>query len=248
MSEVQPNLVTLVFAAGAGLLSFVSPCVLPLLPAYLSYITGLSADQLIARQDVATRARVLGHSLAFVLGLSCVFTLLGASATLVGRSFLQNIELITKLAGLFVVVFGLHMLGLLHIPLFYQEKRVELVAQQRRGLLGALLMGAAFAAGWTPCVGPFLASLLGLASQEETLGQGMLLLFVYGLGLGVPFVLAGLAMERSLRVMRALRPRLRAVELFSGVLLVAMGVLLFTDRVSLVSSWLTRVFGIGLAL
>ena len=261
MADVQLNPATLLFAAGAGLLSFVSPCVLPLLPAYLSYMTGLSAEQLIARQDAATRVRVLGHSLAFVAGLAIVFTLFGASATFVGRVLLQNLEILTKLAGLLVILFGLHTTGLVRIPLLYREARFDpsfgasgpgsgQVPAPRRGSgpVGALFMGAAFAAGWTPCVGPFLASLLGLASREQTIGQGTLLLFVYALGLGIPFVLAGLALDRWLRLARALRPRLRAVEVFSGLLLIGMGLLLFTDRLSLLSSWLTRVFGNGWAL
>ena len=125
MADVQLDPATLLFAAGAGLLSFVSPCVLPLLPAYLSYMTGLSAEQLIARQDAATRVRVLGHSLAFVAGLAIVFTLFGASATFVGRVLLQNLELLTKLAGLLVILFGLHMTGLVRIPLLYREARFD---------------------------------------------------------------------------------------------------------------------------
>jgi cytochrome c-type biogenesis protein len=247
LADLQLNLATLLFAAGAGLLSFISPCVLPLLPAYLSYMTGLSAEQLSARQDAATRARVLIHSLAFVAGLAIVFTLFGASATFVGRLLLQNLDILTRLAGLLVIIFGLHMTGLVRIPLLYRELRADVAAQRGRGAFGALLMGAAFAAGWTPCVGPFLGSLLSLASQEQTVAQGMLLLFVYALGLGIPFVLTGLAMERSLRLMRLLRPRLHAVEILSGILLIGMGLLLFTDRLSLLSGWLTRVFGIGLA-
>ena len=245
--DVQLNVATLLFAAVAGVLSFASPCVLPLLPAYLSYLTGLSAEQLQARQSTAARVHVLSHALAFAGGVAVVFTLLGASATLLGRVLLQNLEIVTKLAGLLVILFGLHMIGLVRVPLLYRELRAEVKARPEGGVLGALLMGAAFAAGWTPCVGPFLGTLLSLASQEQTVGQGMLLLFVYGLGLGVPFVLAGLAMERWLDLARALRPHLHRVEVLSGVLLIGMGLLLFTDRMALLSAWLTRVFGIGLA-
>ena len=256
MQDIQVNLATLLFAAGAGILSFISPCVLPLLPAYLSYITGLSAEQLTRQRDVATRARVLSSSLAFVAGLALVFTLLGASASLLGRLLNRNLDLVTQLGGLLVILFGLHMTGLLRIPLLYRQARLgpSLVAAPEgagrggRGLLGALLLGAVFAAGWTPCVGPFLGSLLTLAGQEQTVGQGMLLLFAYGLGLGLPFVLAGLATERALEVMRALRPHLHKIELGSGSLLIGMGLLLLTGRLSLLSSWLTRIFGTGLAV
>jgi cytochrome c-type biogenesis protein len=247
MTTAQLDFPLLMVAAGAGLLSFISPCVLPLLPAYLGYITGYSAEQLATQREVSVRTQVLLHSLAFVAGLAIVFTLLGASATLLGRTLLRNLELVSRVGGLLVIIFGLHTLGLVRIPLLYQEKRVNLPLPSKGGLLGALVLGAVFAAGWTPCVGPFLASLLTLASQEQTVGQGMLLLFVYSLGLGTPFVLAGLATERSLAVVGSLKRHLRLVEIVSGALLVLMGLLLFTERLSLLSSWLTRVFGIGLA-
>ena len=236
---------TLVLAIGAGLLSFVSPCVLPLLPAYLGYMTGLSADELTARQDAATRAHVLGRSLAFVLGLSAVFTALGASASFVGQALLQHQTLLLRVAGALVILFGLHTLGLIRIPLLYRQKRASF-GDGKSGYVGALLLGAAFAAGWTPCIGPFLAGLLALASQEQTVGQGMLLLFVYGLGLGIPFVLAGLALGTALRLLRGLRNQMRALEMTSGLLLVGMGLLIFSDRLSLISAWLIDVFGTGL--
>lgn len=236
---------TLALAIGAGLLSFVSPCVLPLLPAYLGYMTGLSADELSAHQDAATRAHVVGRSLAFVLGLSAVFTALGASASFVGQALLQHQTLLLRVAGVLVVVLGLHTLGLIRIPLLYRQKRASF-GEGRTGYVGALLLGAAFAAGWTPCIGPFLAGLLALASQEQTVGQGMLLLFVYGLGLGIPFVLAGLALGTALRLMRGLRAQMRALEMTSGLLLVGMGLLIFSDRLSLISAWLINVFGTGL--
>jgi cytochrome c-type biogenesis protein len=245
-ADLSLNPATLLFAVGAGVLSFISPCVLPLLPAYLSFITGLSAEQLGSARDAGTRARILGQSLAFVAGLAIVFTLLGASASLIGRLLLVNLDLVGQVAGLLVIAFGLHMAGVLRIPLLERRAGAEVVARPG-GPVRALLLGAAFAAGWTPCVGPFLASLLTLASQERTVGSGTLLLFAYALGLGLPFVLAGLAMERALRVMRALRPYLHRIEVASGALLVGMGLLLFTGRLALLSGWLTRIFGNGLA-
>jgi cytochrome c-type biogenesis protein len=248
MADLPLNPATLLFAVWAGLLSFLSPCVLPLVPAYLSYMTGLSAEQLTSQQSLGGRTRVLAHALAFVAGLSIVFTLFGASASLLGRLLLPHLQILTRVAGLLVIIFGLHLTGLVRIPLLYREQRADPAAHRDRGPLGALLMGAAFAAGWTPCVGPFLASLLTLASQESTVAEGMLLLFVYSLGLGLPFVLAGLGTARALRVARVLRPRLRAIEVGSGLLLILMGLLLFTDRLTLLSSWLTRMFGNGLVL
>ncbi|MGE3269490.1 MAG: cytochrome c biogenesis CcdA family protein [Chloroflexota bacterium] len=240
------NPLTLLLAAGAGLLSFVSPCVLPLLPAYLGYMTGLTADELHGPQTVATRTHVLGRSLAFVLGLAVVFTALGATASAVGQSVAAYHGVILKIAGAVVVVFGLHTLGLIRIPFLYQEKRLQYGGADG-SYLGALLLGAAFATGWTPCIGPFLAGLLALASQEQTVGRGMLLLFVYALGLGVPFVLTGLALGTSMRLLKLVKARLYALELVSGFLLVGMGLLIFSDRLSLISAWLTTVFGTGLA-
>jgi len=237
---------TLFLAAGAGLLSFVSPCVLPLLPAYLGYMTGMTAEELQGRQDAATRAHVVGRSLAFVLGLSLVFALLGASASAAGRMLLQYQGIILRVAGVVVVVMGLHTLGLVRIPLLYREKRLALGGAEG-SYLGALLLGAAFATGWTPCIGPFLAGLLALASQEQTVTRGILLLFVYGLGLGIPFVLAGLALGTSLRLLRGVKARMQAIELVSGFVLVGMGLLIFSDRLSLISAWLTGIFGTGLA-
>jgi cytochrome c-type biogenesis protein len=254
MPSPQLDPATLLFALGAGLLSFVSPCVLPLLPAYLGYLSGLSAEELRTRQDSATRARVLSHALAFLVGLAAVFSLLGASASLLGRLLLDSMDLLTRAGGLLVVVLGLHQTGLVRIPLLYRELRADparhstqAAAGGWRGLLGALVMGAAFAAGWTPCVGPFLASLIALASQEETVGAGVLLLFVYALGLGLPFLLAGMALDRSLRLIQALKPRLHAIEVGSGVLLIGMGLPLVTERLALLSGWLVKVFGTGWA-
>lgn len=240
------NPLTLALAAGAGVLSFVSPCVLPLLPAYLGYMTGLSADEIAGRRDAATRARVVGRSLAFVVGLSAAFTALGATASIVGQLVAQYQTLLLRVAGVSIVVFGLHTLGLIRIPLLYRQKRARF-GDSRGGYLGATLMGAAFAIGWTPCVGPFLAGMLALAGQEQTVGQGMLLLFVYGLGLGLPFVLAGLALGATRRLLGGVAARARALELAGGLVLVGMGLLVFSDRLSLLSAWLTGTFGTGLA-
>jgi cytochrome c-type biogenesis protein len=237
---------TLALAAGAGFLSFVSPCVLPLLPAYLGYMTGLTAEELSGPQNAATRSHIVGRSLAFVIGLSLVVAGLGASASAVGQVLLRNQTIIIRIAGLLVVVLGLHTLGLIRIPWLYQERRLQFGGTNGT-YLGALLLGAAFAAGWTPCIGPFLAGLLALASQEQTVGQGTLLLFVYGLGLGIPFILTGIALGTSLRLLSTLKAHRYALELISGFLLVGMGLLIFSDRLSLISVWLTSVYGIGLA-
>jgi cytochrome c-type biogenesis protein len=242
----QPLL--LVTALAAGMVSFASPCVLPLVPAYLGFITGRTADELQAASGSA-RLRVATQGLAFVAGLAVIFALLGASASVLGQTLLQNQPVLWKLGAVVVVIFGLQMLGVLRIPFLARTFKVaEVTPNVQRSHLGAFAMGAAFGAGWTPCVGPVLTGLLALAGSQETVTAGTLLLLVYAIGLGVPFLLAGLAVERSLGVMRRVRPHLLTVERASGVLLVAMGVLLFTDRLTLVTAWLTRVFGNGLAM
>jgi cytochrome c-type biogenesis protein len=242
----QPIL--LVTALAAGMISFASPCVLPLVPAYLGFITGRTADELALAQGKA-RLRVVTQGLAFVFGLAVIFALLGASATVLGQTLLQNLPLLWKIGGVLVIIFGLQMLGVLQIPLLARTFRVrEVTPNVQRSHVGAFGMGVAFGAGWTPCVGPFLGSLLALASSQETVAAGTLLLLIYAIGLGVPFLLAGLAVDRSLGVMRRLRPHMLAIERLSGVMLIVMGVLLFSERLTLITAYLTRVFGNGLAV
>jgi len=230
------------------MVSFASPCVLPLVPAYLGFITGRSAEELHSARGQA-RVEILTQGLAFVLGLAVIFALLGASASVLGRTLLQNQERLYQVGGVIVVVFGLQMLGITRIPLLARTARVaDVTPNMQRTHVGAFAMGLAFGAGWTPCVGPFLAGLLGLASQQDTVGAGVLLLLVYALGLGIPFLLAGVAVDRSLSVMRNVRPHMLTIERFSGVLLIGMGVLLFTEQMTRITSMLTRIFGNGLAL
>jgi cytochrome c-type biogenesis protein len=237
-----------VTALAAGMVSFASPCVLPLVPAYLGFITGRSAEER-SNAHGSMRIAILTQSLAFVVGLALIFALLGASATLLGQTLLQNLWWLWKIGGVIVVIFGLQMLGFLKIPTLYRTARLaDVKPNTQRSLIGAFLMGLAFGAGWTPCVGPFLASLLALASSQDTVVAGTLLLLVYALGLGVPFLLAGVAVDRSLSVMRAVRPHMLAIERFSGALLIGMGLLLFTEQLTRITSLMTRVFGNGLAV
>jgi cytochrome c-type biogenesis protein len=245
-SSISPLL--FVTALAAGMVSFASPCVLPLVPAYLGFITGRSAEELHTARGQA-RVEILTQGLAFVLGLAIIFALLGASASVLGRTLLQNQERLYQIGGVIVVIFGLQMLGITRIPLLARTARVaDVTPNVQRTHLGAFAMGLAFGAGWTPCVGPFLAGLLGLASQQATVGAGVLLLLVYALGLGIPFLLAGVAVDRSLSVMRNIRPHMLTIERFSGALLIGMGILLFTEQMTRITSMLTRVFGNGLAL
>lgn len=224
-------------AAAAGLASFLSPCVLPLIPGYISFISGASIGDLQAAGGAVTR-RAFMSSVWFVLGFSAVFVALGASATAVGALLLQRLVFLRQAAGVIIVILGLHLAGILRIPFLQYEKKLE-VRQRPLSAAGAFLVGAAFAFGWTPCIGPILAGILALASTQETVGQGMLLLAVYSLGLGAPFLATSLGVGAFLKFSARFRRYLRAVEIASGLLLIAIGVLIFTDRLTLLARYLS---------
>jgi cytochrome c-type biogenesis protein len=239
--EASSSLVT---AFAAGLLSVLSPCVLPLLPAYLSLVSGLSVEELRNQgSEGEVRRRVMAASLAFVLGFSAVFVVLGASATLLGRMLRTfRLELFgteigfAQLAGVVIVAMGLHLTGVIRIPVLYREKRFD-GPSRPAGPLGAALVGAAFAFGWTPCVGPILGGILTLAGARDTVLQGMGMLTVYSAGLAVPFLLAAWSVESFLAALRRLRAHFRTVEIVSGALLVVVGVLVVTDQLSRLNAY-----------
>jgi len=230
---------SLLTAFAAGLLSVLSPCVLPLLPAYLSLVSGISVEELRSQgSDAAVRRRVMLAAASFVLGFSAVFVLLGASATLLGRvmrSFRLDVfglEIgVAQIAGVLIILMGLHLTGLIQIPLLYREKRFE-GPTGPTSLFGAGLVGAAFAFGWTPCVGPILGGILTLAGARETVLEGMGLLTVYSAGLAVPFLLTAWSVERFLGALRRFRNHFRTIELVSGALLVVVGLLVLTDQLT----------------
>jgi cytochrome c-type biogenesis protein len=236
---VNPASLNVAVAFAAGLLSFLSPCVLPLVPAYLTYI---------ASGSVADARRAVPSAVAFVGGLALVLSLVGLGVTAIGQALAPYQEVMVRVAGLIVIVLGLHMAGLFRLPLLERSARVNFLQFRDRGIVGAFLMGGAFGIGWTPCVGAILGSILALASQSETLAQGTALLLAYSLGMGVPFVLVALGIKRVGSLLAAIKRHGRAVELASGGLMVAMGLLLFTDRMLMISGWFTQVFGYGLAL
>ncbi len=224
-------------AFGAGLVSFLSPCVLPLVPSYLTFVTGMTLDELTAHGRNAARRRAALHALLFVLGFSLVFVALGATATALGATLRHALPLLQKIGGVVIIAFGLSMLGLLRIPSLMRERRVHL-ASKPAGLAGSVLVGVAFGAGWTPCIGPVLASILLYAGMEATMTRGMLLLTAYSIGLGIPFFVAAVGFTWYLagarRVMRWLRP----LEMGAGALLVLVGVLLFTGQFTAISGFL----------
>ncbi len=227
----------------AGLLSFASPCILPLIPAYLSFISGVSVLEM-RRESVGESqpGRVFLNALFFVLGFSCVFVLMGASATAVGKALISQISLLKKAAGLLIVFFGLHMLGVFRIRLLDRERRYH-QKEKPIGLFGSFGVGVAFALGWTPCIGPILAAVLFYAGTRETVGQGIWLLTVYSAGLGIPFLLAAIGVERFVRFSQTFKRHFRAVEIFSGLLLIGLGVLILTDDMTRITLFLLKMFG-----
>ena len=239
--SAEPS-IGLLAAAFAGLLSFVSPCVLPLVPGYLSFISGVNMAAYRGQEaPPGLGRRVALLSLSFVLGFSVVFIALGAAASVVGATLQAYKRELARVGGVVVILLGLHTAGLLPLRWLLVEKRAE-VRTAPRGLAGAFVVGLAFAFGWTPCIGPILGTILLYAAQQETVGRGVALLAAYSAGLGVPFVVAGLAVNAFFAAFTRLRPHLRAFEVLSGVLLVVVGVLLLTDRLSLVARTLTRLF------
>jgi cytochrome c-type biogenesis protein len=233
--------ISLLAAFGAGFLSFVSPCVLPVVPGYLSFVSGASIEEMGGRSAAAKRWAIMADILAFVLGFSVVFVILGATATSLGNFLVSKLSLLSKIAGVLVIVLGLHMLGVFRIRALYQEKRMH--AQHKRlGVVGSFLVGVAFAFGWSPCIGPILGGILAYAGTQETVSQGMVLLAAYSAGLGIPFIVAGLSIDAFFRLTTRFKKHFRAIEVASGVLLIAVGVLIFTNRLAAISGWMVQRF------
>lgn len=223
-----------------GVLSFLSPCVLPIVPPYLAYMGGISMGEMKA-DGQAARRRVMLPALFFVLGLSTVFLLLGFTASAFGAFFLQNQVIFSQVAGAVVLIFGLHFLGLFRIGILDREARLD--AGDRGGsALGAYVLGLAFAFGWTPCIGPQLGAILSLAAQEASVQRGTLLLGVYAAGLGIPFLLAAMFIERAMGVMQRLKPYMKWIERSMGALLVIVGLALLTGAFTDFSWWLLETF------
>ncbi len=233
--------VTLFAAFLAGVLSFISPCVLPLIPGYLSFVSGVTLEEMRGEKGIAepapgVRRRALIASIAFVLGFSLVFISLGASATAVGAFLMERLSILGKIAGVIIILFGLHMMGVLRVGWLYSEKRVQ-TTRKPAGFFGAVLVGIAFAFGWTPCIGPILAAILAIAATQGSVAEGVKLLAVYSLGLGVPFIATSLAINRFLRASARIRRHYHAIELVSGGLLVAVGLLIFTNRFTIIAQY-----------
>jgi cytochrome c-type biogenesis protein len=232
--------VTLPAAALAGLLSFLSPCVLPLVPPYLTFIAGATVEELGSESPTRARRDVALAAVLFVAGFATVFVLLGATASAFGQLVRQYLDVLSLIAGLAIVAMGLHFLGLFRFAFLYREARVSV--EKPVGLWGAYVMGLAFAFGWTPCIGPILAAILAVAGSTATVGKGAVLLGVYSAGLGLPFLAAALAIEPFFRFIRKFRRHFGAVEKTVGVLLVATGVAFLTGAMQSASFWLLDTF------
>ena len=228
--------VSLGVALMAGVLSFLSPCVLPLVPSYLSFVTGMSLEDL---QEGVDRRATLVHSLLFVAGFSLIFILLGASASFLGVFLNYYGDWIARIGGVVIIILGLHLVGIFRITPLLRERRVH-VSDKPAGYLGTLGVGAAFGAGWTPCIGPVLGGILTLAGTQDTVWAGVGLLSVYSLGLAIPFLLSALALDAFLKAFSRFRTLLPIVEKVSGVMLIVLGLLLVTGSFTILSAYLVR--------
>jgi cytochrome c-type biogenesis protein len=239
---VEPSNITFIGAFIAGLLSFLSPCVLPLIPSYITYITGLSFNDLQAEHPShQVRRQIIIHSLLFIAGFTCVFILLGASATYVGGFLQQHMTAIRRLGGVLIILFGIHLTGIFPIHFLLGEKRFTL-HRKPTGYAGSFLVGVAFSAGWTPCIGPILASILMVAATEETVAYGIILLLAYSMGLAIPFFLAALAMHQFLVAFNRFKKYIRIFEIVTGVFLIVVGIMVFGNYLAVLSRYFTMMF------
>ena len=222
-------------AFGAGLISFLSPCVLPLIPGYISYISGQSLQEILNQKKISFFPLIL-----FCLGFSTVFVILGASASFLGKTFLQNSEILRISAGIIIIIFSLQLIGVINIPYLNFEKRFD--ARESRNILFPYVIGLAFGFGWTPCIGPILGSILALASIEETLSRAILLLSFYSLGLAIPFILSGYLIQRFLLFSKNFKKNINIISKIGGVILLITGILILTNQLQAIGFYIIKIF------
>ena len=227
-------------AFAAGIISFISPCILPIVPAYLSFLAGVSFEEL-SSTGIASRRRILLAAAAFCAGFITVFVLLGASASFLGQLLADQAQTIARISGVLIIVIGLHYVGAFRFPWLDRDVRFHPL-MKHSGPIGAYVIGLAFAFGWTPCVGPILATILVIAGNSHDLLRGILLLTSYGLGIAVPFMIAALAFGTFSKLFNVIKRYMRVIEVVSGVLLIATGALISLGSISTVSGWLLRTF------
>lgn len=230
--------VSLFIAFSAGILSFVSPCVLPLVPSYITYITGVSFNELTGAESKSKlRWVTIIHSVLFISGFSTIFIIMGASASYLGQLLAQYQQWIMKAGGVLIIILGIHFTGLITLPFLQMEKRFE-IRKKPLGYLGSFLVGIIFAAGWTPCIGPILSTILIYASTSKNFYAGIFLLFLYSMGLGLPFFLASLAFNSFLSTFEKMKRYMRVIILVSGLFLIAIGILMLTDMFQEINQYL----------
>lgn len=232
--------ISILAALAGGLISFLSPCVLPLVPPYMTYLAGASLDQIESADDPKLRKRAITTAVVFVLGFTTVFTLLGATASALGQLVRQYMDVFGIIAGVVIIIMGLHFLGLFRITMLYREARFQ--AGSNVGLWGAYVMGLAFAFGWTPCIGPILAAILAVAGTEASVARGAFLLMVYSAGLGIPFILAAFAMRPFVDFLKRMKSRFGMVEKAMGGLLVLTGIAFLTGGIEMMAFWMLETF------
>ena len=235
--------VSIYMAFAAGLISFLSPCVLPLIPGYISFITGFSLEEIkAADESKALISRdnriILINAIFFITGFSIVFILLGASATWIGTFILSKMSILSKIAGMIIIFFGLFKMGLIRPLFFYNEAKFQ-IKDKKFGLAGAMLIGASFAFGWTPCIGPVLGGILAYAGTLEKVSQGMFLLLIYSMGMGIPFLLTALGVNKFFVYFNKIKKHLGLLEKITGIIMVILGVMIFTNTLTLIPGYLT---------
>ncbi len=228
-------MVELIIALGAGLISFLSPCVLPLIPGYISYISGSSINELVEKKNINLFPIIL-----FTVGFSIVFIIFGAASTFLGQVLLQNSYQLRIVAGLIIIILSLHIIGFINIGFLNYEKRIQ--ANINKNFFSPILIGMAFAFGWTPCIGPILGSILVLASTEESLGRGILLLFFYSIGLAIPFILSGYLMQKFLIFSKNFKKNINKVSKIGGIILLITGILIITNQLQALGYYLLDLF------
>ena len=232
--------ISILAALAGGLISFLSPCVLPLVPPYMTYLAGASLDQIENADDPKLRKRAITTAIVFVLGFTTVFTLLGATASALGQLVRQYMDVFGIIAGVIIILMGLHFLGVFRIAMLYREARFQ--AGSNVNLWGAYVMGLAFAFGWTPCIGPILAAILAVAGAEQSVARGAFLLMVYSAGMGIPFILAAFAMRPFVNFLKRMKSRFGMVEKAMGGLLVLTGIAFLTGGIEMMAFWMLETF------
>jgi cytochrome c-type biogenesis protein len=225
----------------AGLLSFLSPCVLPIVPGYLCFLAGTSLDKIASGEDASKERNVFYFALSFVFGFSTVFILLGASATLLSGLIYEYLDVLRVVGGIIIIIFGIHFMQIIQIPFLNRDTRYQ-IESYRPGIVGSYVIGLSFAFGWTPCIGPILGSVLSIAASSETVTYGIVLLMLYSAGLGIPFLLAAYAINGFMRFLSKIRNYIRAIEIFTGVLLVIFGILILTNRIQELAFFFIKYF------